>query len=93
MVLQFSSPSMVTVSWTEGDLTVSRTSLYQSQRDAYTDLMTDTTTNNHYSFTALEPCGSYVACVEAAGTRSLTCLPVVTGEISLVLPPPSMLSV
>lgn len=81
VVLQFSSPSMVTVSWTEGDLTVSRTTLYQSQLDTYTNLNMDTTTHNHYSFTALEPCSSYVACVEVAGTRSLTCLPAATGEI------------
>lgn len=81
VVLQFSSSSMLMVSWTEGDQTISRTTLYQSQLDTYTDLYMDTTTNNHYSFTALEPCTSYVACVEIAGTQSLTCLPAVTGGI------------
>lgn len=79
LVLQFTSSSMLMVSWIENDLSVSRTTLYQSQLDSYTNLNMDTTTNNHYSFTALEPCSSYVACVEIAGTHSLTCLPAVTG--------------
>lgn len=78
-MLQFSSSSMMMVSWTENDFTISRTLLYQSQLDTYTSVGMDTTTNNHYSFTALEPCTAYVACVEIAGTQSLTCLPVVTG--------------
>lgn len=79
VVLQFSSSSMLMVSWTEEDETVSRTTLYQSELDSYTNLGMDTTTNNHYSFTALESCSSYVVCVEIAGTQSLTCLAAVTG--------------
>ncbi|XP_029681702.1 uncharacterized protein [Takifugu rubripes] len=78
VVLQFSSSSMLMVSWTEKDETVSRTTLYQSELDSYTNLGMDTTTNNHYSFTALESCSSYVVCVEIAGTQSFTCLAAVT---------------
>lgn len=82
VTLQFTSSSMLMVSWIEGgDLSISRTTLYQAQLDTYTSLNMDTTTNNHYSFTALESCSSYVACVEIAGTQSLTCLPAVTGQI------------
>lgn len=79
VVLQYTSSSMLMVSWIEKDETVSRTTLYQSELDTYTNLSMDTTTNNHYSFTALEPCSSYVVCVEIAGTQSLTCLAAVTG--------------
>lgn len=79
VVLQFSSSSMLMVSWIGKDETVSRTTLYQSELDSYTNLSMDATTNNHYSFTALEPCSSYVACVEIAGTQSLTCLAAATG--------------
>lgn len=80
VALQFRSASVLTLSWTGGDSALSRTTLYQSQLDAYVGFATDATTDNHYSFTLLEPCSSYVTCVEIAGTQSLTCLPAITGE-------------
>lgn len=53
--------------------------LYHSQLGSYSTVSTGTTTNSHYSFTALDSCSPYVACVEIAGTHSLTCLSTITG--------------
>uniref|UniRef100_A0AAZ3P6Q1 Uromodulin-like 1 n=1 Tax=Oncorhynchus tshawytscha TaxID=74940 RepID=A0AAZ3P6Q1_ONCTS len=53
-------------------------SLYHSEMKAYAALSVDSTHSNHYRFTALESCSSYAACVEVAGSHSLTCLSTIT---------------
>lgn len=82
--VQFSSPSMLVVSWVENDSafsTSSTTALYHTHLDSYSTLSMDTTTSNYYSFTALDSCSPYVVCVEIAGTLSFTCLSTITGEL------------
>nr|XP_046235025.1 uncharacterized protein LOC124053678 [Scatophagus argus] len=73
--------SMLLVSWVESPPAVSNshaTTLYHTELGSYKTLSVDTTTNNHYSFAALDSCSPYVACVEIAGTHSFTCLSTIT---------------
>ncbi|XP_068443137.1 uncharacterized protein [Clinocottus analis] len=79
--LESRSPSMLLVSWPERGLAVGsrhQVTLYYTELGSFNTLSTDTTTNNHYRFTALAACSSYVPCVEIAGTRSLTCISTIT---------------
>lgn len=80
--LQYRTPSTLLVSWAvEGSAVSSSHSsaMYHSQQGSYSTLSMDTTTSNHYSFTGLDACSPYVACVNIAGTPSLTCLSAITG--------------
>ncbi|KAM3588284.1 uncharacterized protein V6R79_025369 [Siganus canaliculatus] len=78
---QSRSPSMLLMSWVENHPAVSEshtTALFHAQLGSYDILSTDATIQNHYSFTGLESCSSYVACVEIAETHSFICLPAKT---------------
>lgn len=78
--LQHRTPSTLLVSWAEEAVSSSHTTImYQSRQGSYSTLSMDTTTSNHYSFTGLDACSPYVACVNIAGTNSLTCLSAFTG--------------
>lgn len=80
--LQSRTPSMLQVSWVENGSAAGSshiTTLYHSQLGSYSALSMETTTNNQYSFTILDPCSPYVACVEIAGAHSFTCLSAITG--------------
>ncbi|KAK6314560.1 hypothetical protein J4Q44_G00140890 [Coregonus suidteri] len=82
--LESRSSSMLLVSWKEkmqppaDPVPVYSVSLYHSEMKAYAALSVDRTHSNHYRFTALESCSSYAACVELAGSHSLTCLSTIT---------------
>ncbi|XP_054480735.1 uncharacterized protein LOC129112596 [Anoplopoma fimbria] len=80
--LESRTTSMLLVSWVENRPAVSSSShtvtLYYTELGFFNTLSMDTTTNNHYRYTALDACTTYVPCVEAAGTRSLTCLSTIT---------------
>ncbi|KAI3366496.1 hypothetical protein L3Q82_000629 [Scortum barcoo] len=79
--LESRTPSMLLVSWVEQSPAVSDSysvTLYHIELDSYNTLILDTTTNSHYSFTALDACSPFVACVESVGTHSLTCLSTIT---------------
>ncbi|KAI9527855.1 hypothetical protein NQZ68_026903 [Dissostichus eleginoides] len=75
--LESRSTSMLLVSWMENPPSSSSftVNLYHSELGSYNTLSRDTTTDNHYRFTALESCSNYVACVE---TETLTCLSTIT---------------
>ncbi|KAF3704883.1 Pancreatic secretory granule membrane major glycoprotein GP2 [Channa argus] len=76
------SNSMLLVSWVDNSpaavIILHTVTLYHSELGSYNRLSTDTTTQNHYRFTALESCSPYVACVEIAGTQSFICLSALT---------------
>lgn len=80
---------MLLVSWKEkmqspaAPVPVHSVSLYHSEMKAYAALSVDSTHSNHYRFTALESCSSYAACVEMAGSHSLTCLSTITGTVGV----------
>ncbi|XP_028427026.1 uncharacterized protein LOC114550440 isoform X1 [Perca flavescens] len=79
--LESRTPSMLKVSWVENCPAVSNNctvTLYHTESSSYKPLSMDTTTNNHYHFTALDSCSLYVACVETAATHSFTCLSTIT---------------
>ncbi|XP_014064281.2 uncharacterized protein [Salmo salar] len=84
LTLESRSTSMLLVSWKEkmqsptAPVPVHSVSLYHSEMKAYAALSVDSTHSNHYRFTALESCSSYAACVEMAGSHSLTCLSTIT---------------
>lgn len=80
--LESRTSSMLLVSWVENRPAVSishTVTLYHTELGSYDTLSMDTTTNNNYRFTALDSCSPYVACVEAAGTHSFTCVSTITG--------------
>lgn len=54
-------------------------SLYGEELGSYNVLGVDAAPRGHYRFTALDPCSPYVACVQAAGSRSVSCLSAMTG--------------
>jgi len=73
---------MLLVSWRENHsdiISTFITTLYHIEMGSYNTFSMDSTTRNHYRFTALEPCSHYVICVETADTHSLTCLSTITG--------------
>lgn len=73
--------SALQLSWElNGSSASSNTTLYHSHLDSYSTFSMDTTTNNHYTFTALDACSPYVACVEIADSASLICLSTITGK-------------
>ncbi|KAE8281605.1 hypothetical protein D5F01_LYC20596 [Larimichthys crocea] len=79
--LESRTTSMLLVSWVENRSAVSNShtvTLYHTELSSYNTLSTDTTTKNHYRFTALDSCSPYVACVEIAGSHSFTCLSTIT---------------
>lgn len=81
--LESRTTSMLLVSWVENRSAVSNShtvTLYHTELSSYNTLSTDTTTKNHYRFTALDSCSPYVACVEIAGSHSFTCLSTITGK-------------
>ncbi|KAM6895803.1 uncharacterized protein FYW49_019685 [Xenentodon cancila] len=79
--LESRSSSMLLVSWVEKDPDVFYThnlTLYHVELGSYNAFSMEATNHNHHRFTALEPCSSYVVCVEIADTHSLTCLSAIT---------------
>ncbi|XP_034019822.1 uncharacterized protein LOC117504462 [Thalassophryne amazonica] len=82
--LESRSTSMLLISWVdqrpaEPDVPSSHTvTLYRTELDSYNMQGMDSTTHNHYRFTALDSCSKYVACVEIAGTHSLSCISTIT---------------
>nr|XP_033470436.1 uncharacterized protein LOC117249140 [Epinephelus lanceolatus] len=79
--LESRTTSMLLVSWVESLPAVSSShtvTLYHTELGSYRTLSMDTTANNHYRFTALDSCTTYVACVETEGTHSFTCLSTIT---------------
>ncbi|XP_029901587.1 uncharacterized protein LOC115355077 isoform X2 [Myripristis murdjan] len=82
--LESRGPSMLLVSWMEsrpaaadaGD--THSVSLYLTELGAYTAVSRNATALDHYLFSGLGSCSPYLACVELAGTQSLTCLSTVT---------------
>ncbi|XP_042367615.1 uncharacterized protein LOC121961627 [Plectropomus leopardus] len=80
--LESRSASMLLVSWVENRPAAVGSShtvtLFHNELGSYSTLSKGTTTNNHYRFTALDSCSPYVACVEAAGSHSFTCLSTIT---------------
>ncbi|XP_051810454.1 uncharacterized protein LOC110945865 [Acanthochromis polyacanthus] len=79
--LESRSPSMLLVSWVENHPNIIRShtvTLYHIELGSYNTLSMDTTTHNHYRFSALDSCSCYVACVEIEETHSFTCLATIT---------------
>ncbi|XP_029317746.1 uncharacterized protein LOC115028247 isoform X2 [Cottoperca gobio] len=79
--LESRTPSMLLVSWMLSGpaATSSHTvTLFHTELGSYSALSVDSTSNNHYRFTALESCSRYVACVETAGAHCFTCLSTIT---------------
>ncbi|XP_038594782.1 uncharacterized protein LOC119918224 isoform X1 [Micropterus salmoides] len=75
------APSMLLVSWVDNRPGVSHSytaTLYHTELGSYNTLSMDTTSDNHYCFTGLDSCGSYVACMETAGSHSFTCFSTIT---------------
>ncbi|KAK5607695.1 hypothetical protein CRENBAI_024056 [Crenichthys baileyi] len=75
--LESRSPSMLLVSWLLNDpedVYAHIVTLYHIEMGSYSSFTEDTTTLDHYRFTALDPCSRYMVCVEIANTHSFTCL-------------------
>ncbi|XP_021180623.2 uncharacterized protein LOC105937844 [Fundulus heteroclitus] len=75
--LESRSPSMLLVSWLVNnpeDVHAHMVTLYHVEMGSYNSFTEDTTTLDHYRFTALDPCSHYMVCVEIANSHSFTCL-------------------
>ncbi|XP_015233908.1 PREDICTED: uncharacterized protein LOC107087068 [Cyprinodon variegatus] len=79
--LESRSPFMLLVSWMVHSPTVRRphnVTLFHNEIGSYHPYMEDITTKNQYRFTALDPCNSYMVCVEISNSHSFTCLSTIT---------------
>lgn len=79
VTLESRTPSSLLLSWVQKSAN-STTTLYHSTSDVYRALSVYNATDSKYSFTDLDTCTPYVACVER-DTALTICLFTFTGEI------------